>query len=189
MRSPAEPSPGNWETIVSIAFCWSPAGASVISPYTTAPEGTSDVGARCGFVVTAAGDGEAQKDRAVTRRVSVRMCVQYRRIRAGRRAARSRPERGRTVFIEQGETESEVLDSEAGGVEERDRVQAGPPGGCAGEHRTELRDLIAATSPASTAPVSSPPWLAWVHSSQKSSARPRPRARPRPCPGRRRPAC
>ena len=66
----------------------------------------------------------------------------------------------------------EILDREAGRVEERDVAGAPAAVGLADEHRAELGDVVARRRrPPRRAPASSPPWLACSQSSQKRCAR------------------
>ena len=65
----------------------------------------------------------------------------------------------------------EILDREAGRVEERDVAGAPAAVRLAGEHRAELGDPSRDTTPAATPAASSPPWLACSQSSQKRCAR------------------
>ena len=54
----------------------------------------------------------------------------------------------------------QVLDRQAGGVEERDLVGVPTPFGFSSENGTEIGDVGAGDNPPATAPANSPPWLA-----------------------------
>ena len=73
-RSPACPSPGNLETIASIASFCSPSGSRDTSPYMSAPAGASEVALEAASSLPHAASGSVASMTAVKIAVGVRMC-------------------------------------------------------------------------------------------------------------------